>query len=189
MSVAILTQFTPNPSALKFIINEDVKKTGKITFRSAEESSKVPLVSKLFDLGFVDQVHLFENVVTVTKSSDREWEEITETVKSVLVDNVPQHDSEIEDVSVTSTNHTIRSRDESPEIQKIEEVLDKTIRPYLQSDGGDLDVISYENDKVVVSYEGACGTCPSSVAGTLQAITNVLREEINSDIEVVTVNG
>ena len=59
----------------------------------------------------------------------------------------------------------------------------------MQSDGGDLDVISYENDKVVVSYEGACGTCPSSVAGTLQAITNVLREEINSDIEVVTVNG
>ena len=63
MSVAILTQFTPNPNALKFTINEDVKKTGKITFRSAEESSKVPLVSKLFDLIPFQSGNMFLNIM------------------------------------------------------------------------------------------------------------------------------
>ena len=53
----------------------------------------------------------------------------------------------------------------SPEVQKIETILDETIRPGLQGDGGDLAVIKYEDNKLYVHYEGACGTCPSSTSG------------------------
>ena len=56
--------------------------------------------------------------------------------------------------------------DQPPEVQQIEEVLDRTVRPYLQGDGGDLDVLAYEDNRVLVSYAGACGTCPASVSGT-----------------------
>ncbi|RYZ63941.1 MAG: hypothetical protein EOP09_16785, partial [Proteobacteria bacterium] len=34
-------------------------------------------------------------------------------------------------------------------------------------------------------YEGACGTCPSSVTGTLSAMQNILRAEFNPEIEVI----
>ncbi len=37
----------------------------------------------------------------------------------------------------------------------------------------------------MVKYEGACGTCPSSQTGTLEAIKGILREQLNNpSIEV-----
>lgn len=74
----------------------------------------------------------------------------------------------------------------SAEMQKIEEILDRTIRPGLQGDGGDIDLIKYEDKKVYVSYQGACGTCPSSTTGTLMAIEGILKEEMDPEIEVIT---
>ena len=73
----------------------------------------------------------------------------------------------------------------SPELQQIEEILDRTIRPGLQGDGGDIDVIKYEENKVYVLYQGACGTCPSSTTGTLMAIEGILKDEFNPDVEVI----
>ncbi len=77
------------------------------------------------------------------------------------------------------------ARDNLPEdVRKIEEILDRTIRPGLQGDGGDIEVVKYENNHLLVRYEGACGSCPSSTTGTLMAIEGILRDEFNPDIQV-----
>ena len=186
MAVAILTQFTPNPNAMKFILNRDVKSTGKVTFRSADEASGVPLVEALFALVVVEQVHLFENVVTVTKIEQAPWEDVADWVKQVLTNHVEEHDPGFELAAAGGGPVSHVRDDQPPEVQHIEEVLDRTVRPYLQGDGGDLDVLAYENNRVLVSYAGACGTCPSAVAGTLQAIQSVLRDEVNPEIEVIS---
>ena len=73
----------------------------------------------------------------------------------------------------------------SPEQQKIEEILDRTIRPGLQGDGGDIEILKYEDKKVYVTYQGACGTCPSSTTGTLMAIESILKDEFDPAIEVI----
>jgi Fe-S cluster biogenesis protein NfuA len=39
----------------------------------------------------------------------------------------------------------------------------------------------------MIHYQGACGSCPSSISGTLYAIENMLREEVDPEIEVVSV--
>ena len=70
-------------------------------------------------------------------------------------------------------------------VEQIEEILDRTIRPGLQGDGGDLAVIKFEENKLYVHYEGACGTCPSATSGTLMAIEGILRDEFNPQIEVI----
>jgi Fe-S cluster biogenesis protein NfuA len=72
-----------------------------------------------------------------------------------------------------------------PEVQRIEEILDETVRPGLQGDGGDLDVVKYEDNKLYVFYQGACGTCPSATSGTLMAIEGILRDQFNPTIEVI----
>lgn len=188
MGVAILTQFTPNPNAMKFILNRDVKSTGKVTYRNAEEASGISLVEALFSLVVVEQVHLFENVVTVTKVEQAPWEHVADWVKEVLSNHVEDHDPDFEvaaDGAGAGPVSHVRA-DQPPEVQQIEAVLDRTVRPYLQGDGGDLDVLAYENNRVVVSYVGACGTCPASVSGTLQAVQSVLRDEVNPEIEVVS---
>lgn len=181
MPIAILTQFTPNPNAMKFILNLDVKSTGKITFERPEQAEGVPLVQKLFELPYVRQVHLFENVITVSKADLPDWETVSDQIKEIAAQEIQRHDPNFTPMEQE------RSRDDLPEdIRVIEEVLDRTVRPYLQGDGGDLDVIAYENGRVVVSYQGACGSCPSSESGTLTAIQGILRDEVDPEIEVVS---
>jgi Fe-S cluster biogenesis protein NfuA len=72
----------------------------------------------------------------------------------------------------------------SAELQQIEAILDKTIRPGLQGDGGDIQALTYIDNILMVKYQGACGTCPSSTTGTLEAIKSILRDELNPEIEV-----
>ena len=78
-----------------------------------------------------------------------------------------------------------RRRKLPKEVQAVEEILDRTIRPGLQGDGGDIECLSFEDNVLVVKYQGACGTCPSSTTGTLEAIKGILRDEMNNpEIEV-----
>jgi NFU1 iron-sulfur cluster scaffold homolog, mitochondrial len=78
---------------------------------------------------------------------------------------------------------------DSNKLNEIEAVLDKTIRPALQNDGGDLEVIGYDEKNKVVSirYQGACGCCAHATMGTLMAIQNVLRQEWDPQVKVVPV--
>ena len=188
MSYAIITAPTPNPNALKFILNVDVKTDGKVTFKTKEEAKGLDLVETLFSLVFVQQVHLFENVVTITKTEHpTDWEGVIAMVKSVLNSRLPNHDPEFKDEDLGVVTHDRSSK--STEVQEIEEVLDRTVRSYLQSDGGDIDVIEYKNNTVIVNYVGACGTCPSSAAGTLMAIQSTLQSEVNPEIQVIAANS
>ena len=61
-------------------------------------------------------------------------------------------------------------------------VIEK-VRPYIQSDGGDITLVGVHEDTgiVEVSLHGACGSCPSSLSGTLMAIENMIREEIDPE--------
>ena len=74
-----------------------------------------------------------------------------------------------------------------PDLQKIESILDQMIRSGLQADGGDIQVISYEDNTLTVRYEGACGSCPSAMTGTLYAIECILQEHF-PDIQVIPID-
>ncbi len=67
----------------------------------------------------------------------------------------------------------------------IEETIEREIRPSLRTDGGDIDLLDIEGNKVLVTLRGACTACPSSdftLKGLVQA---KLREFVSDDIEVV----
>jgi Fe-S cluster biogenesis protein NfuA len=70
---------------------------------------------------------------------------------------------------------------------QINEILDERIRPYLASDGGWLEVLSLDDKKLTIRYQGACGSCPSSLTGTLMAIEGMIKEEVDPEIEVEAV--
>jgi Fe-S cluster biogenesis protein NfuA len=69
----------------------------------------------------------------------------------------------------------------------IEALLDERIRPYLAGDGGWLEIIDLAENTLRIRYQGACGSCPSSLTGTLMAIENMIRDEIDPEITVVAV--
>ena len=183
-TVLIRVQPTPNPNALKFVVNAPVKLSGKATFARPAEAIGIRLAEDLFMIEGVRQLHFFENVVTVTYAEDADVDTLTLEVKAVLQTRMPAHDPNfLMEEEKKQVDRSMLPKD----IQRIESILDETVRMHLQGDGGDLEVVKYEDHKLEVRYQGACGTCPSSIGATLDAIQGILREQFDPEVEVVPV--
>ena len=180
MSVEIFVQPTPNPNALKFILSQQVKAEGNSTYRTPVECGDNKLALDLFDIRGIDQLHFFDNVITVTKFGYEDWEKIEAQVMQKLQQGFDAHDPNYHDPDPEKERRAALT----PELQDIEKILDRTIRPGLQADGGDIVTLSYEDNVLLIKYQGACGTCPSSTTGTLEAIKHILRDEYNEGIDV-----
>ena len=61
-------------------------------------------------------------------------------------------------------------------IKKIEEVLEREIRPGLRKDGGDIELIDVDGDFVIVSLRGACTSCHKSQTTIKEYVEKKLRE-------------
>ena len=85
-------QSTPNPSARKYILSEEVKAEGKISYREPETCAHIPLVHALLSLSAVRQVHLFQNVVTITQDGAQAWTELDSHVQTVICETFDHHD-------------------------------------------------------------------------------------------------
>lgn len=132
--VLIRIQSTPNPNAWKFILDKLVLSEGKATYSTPEEASANRLAFDLLAVDGVKQVHFFTNVITVTHFFDADVDQLKNSVCAVIQSRMPVHNP-----NVTLVDEKKELRKNQPiEVQKIEEVLDRTIRPGLQGDGGDI---------------------------------------------------
>lgn len=179
--LSISIEPTPNPNALKFILSKKAKSEGNSYYRSPLECKENPLACALFTIRGVDQLHFFENIITVTKFGYEDWEEVEPKITECIEQKMADHNPDYYDPDPEAE----RRSKLSPELLEVESILDRTIRPGLQGDGGDIQCLSFEDNVLVVKYMGACGTCPSSTTGTLEAIKSILRDELeNPDIQV-----
>ena len=69
-------------------------------------------------------------------------------------------------------------------IHMIEETIDREIRPKLQSDGGDLELIDVDGDRVIVSFRGMCAQCNVAPFTMKDVVEAKLREFVSEDIAV-----
>lgn len=67
--------------------------------------------------------------------------------------------------------------------EPVEEVLNK-LRPFLQRDGGDVELVDIEDGIVKVRLIGACGSCPSSTITLKAGIERALLEEVPGVTEI-----
>jgi len=185
-------QETPNPNAVKFILKEPVSHGTSHSFDSAEKAKDDNLAKSLFEVGDVVSIFYMDKMITVEKTDEADWDEILPMLA------VPIRAAE----SVASSNGNSNGNgnaakevggaiaaavSDNPVIAQINELLDERIRPYLASDGGWLEILDLEDKTLKIRYQGACGSCPSSLTGTLMAIENMIKEEIDDQIEVVAV--
>jgi Fe-S cluster biogenesis protein NfuA len=71
---------------------------------------------------------------------------------------------------------------------RIEKVIDEQIRPSLQMDGGDIELVDVDADGVVkVRLKGACGGCPMSQLTLTMGVEKRLKENIPEVKSVVAV--
>lgn len=174
-------QSTPNPQARKYMIDRPLKTAGKVSYKQAEECQHVPLAQALLCLVGVTQVHFYQNTVTITQDGSLDWSVLDQQVQQAIRQLMDFHDPDFLD----TLTPPVQKKHLSEDLQKIEDILDRTIRPGLQMDGGDLELLELENHLLTVRYLGACGGCPSSMTGTLDAIRGILQTEFDEQIEVV----
>ena len=179
---------TPNPNAVKFVLKEPVSNGAARQFRSADEAADDPLARSLFEVGHVISVFYMGNVVTVEKEEEEDWDDLLprlavpiRAAEAVTANGGPAGAP----AGVGGALGALMSDD--PRLARINEILDEKVRPYLASDGGWLEVLSLHDKTLTIRYQGACGSCPSSLSGTLLGIEGLIRQEIDPDIEVVAI--
>ena len=70
--------------------------------------------------------------------------------------------------------------------EKIESVLDM-VRPALNADGGNVELVDVQDGVVKVRLTGACGSCPMSTMTLRQGVERVLRAEVPEIKELIAV--
>lgn len=73
-------------------------------------------------------------------------------------------------------------------MEELQAYVDEFVRPALQSDGGDMTLVKYEDNVLYVSLVGACKTCPSSTMTLRMGVESTLKEEFPQIRELVQVD-
>ncbi|MFH0754525.1 MAG: NifU family protein [Candidatus Omnitrophota bacterium] len=180
MDFIITVQPTPNPNALKFVLNVPIKMTDSAVFKTAEDAAGVPLAASILALANVSEVYFSGKFLTVTQNGAADWNVLETDVKRVIEANIAAHKPDFDLAAKKSSASTPLSG----ELARVNDILDSTIRPALQRDGGDLEVVAVEGDVVTISYQGACGCCPHAAMGTLYAIQNILQDQYKPGVQV-----
>jgi Fe-S cluster biogenesis protein NfuA len=178
---------TPNPNAKKFILKEPLTWGITRSYDNAGQAQADPLAAALFDIEHVTNVFYVDHWITVTQDGQADWQALMRDL-AVPIREAPAADDE----SAALTAHadapdmSDMSDVDRERLDKINAILDEQVRPYLQGDGGDLYVLGLQGNQLTVHYQGACGSCPSSLSGTLAGIESLVRQ-LEPDMEVIAV--
>ena len=67
---------------------------------------------------------------------------------------------------------------------KVQEVIEKDIRPMLERDGGSIDFVDLNNNTVVVELKGRCASCPSSKVTIKSFVEKKIKELVSESLSV-----
>ncbi|BBL35869.1 hypothetical protein Nstercoris_02146 [Nitrosomonas stercoris] len=176
---------TPNPNALKFILKEPLTWGVTKSYHNAEQAAEDPLASALFDIDHVINVFYVDRWITITQDGSADWQDLARAVADPIRAAPAATEQSAEIVAEANELLAHLSEEDQLRLERINILLEEEVRPYLQSDGGDLHILALEGDVLRIHYQGACGTCPSSISGTLRGIEQLLRT-IEPDIRVVS---
>ncbi len=176
-------QETPNPNAVKFLLREPVSSGTSHSFSSAKDAENNKLAASLFNIGNVVSVFYMDRMITVEKTDETDWDELLPVLA------VPIREAEsVAQASAAAVGGAIAAVvSNDPRLLQINEILDERIRPALAGDGGWLEILELADNTLKIRYQGACGSCPSSLTGTLMAIENMIQSEVDENIEVIAV--
>lgn len=175
-------EYTPNPNAVKFILKEPVTSGSSRSFQNAQTAQADPLAASLFAVGNVTSVFYMDRFVTVNKEDEVSWEDLLKKLAEPI-----RSAPAVTEQAAPAAATPVAAPGENPLLDRINAVLDEKVRPGLAGDGGGLEIVGLVDKRLMIAYQGACGSCPSSLAGTLMAIEHMLREDVDPEIEVLSV--
>jgi Fe-S cluster biogenesis protein NfuA len=186
MSVNIQLEWTPNPSTLKYVVDQRLVSSGAVNITSKQAAEeKSPLAVKLMGIKGVTAVMVGSNFVTVTKGDEGEWDELNDAVMATLDEHLTAGLPSVNEEALAAAR-TATGAGGSVEA-RIQDILDAEIRPAVAQDGGDITLDRFEEGIVYLHMKGSCAGCPSSTATLKMGIETRLRELVPEVNEVVSV--
>ncbi|HSZ25099.1 MAG TPA: NifU family protein [Cytophagaceae bacterium] len=180
--VNVYTEANPNPNSLKFCVEFQLVPES-VDFPTSSSAVNCPLASDLFRFSFVKRVFISSNFITVTKSDDIDWFDVTPMIKSLIKGYLEEGKSLFIEIPASASFEI--NPDEPEVIQKIKVLLDEYIRPAVEQDGGAINFSSFEDGVVKVQLQGSCSGCPSSTVTLKAGIENLLKRMVPEVKEVV----
>ena len=183
-------ELTPNPRAVKFILDQIVLDSGSKTIEAGSYLETDIFATNIFALEIIDLVYCRENFVSITLQSPDLWVIFKDKIKNIIEADLKKYEEGDDEVSSSILDDF--DREKYPELSDdekaiiVEAIMDESILPALANDGGGLEVIEVDGPIVRIRYQGACGGCPSSTGGTLRVIENHLKSQLDPEIKVHT---
>lgn len=176
------TEFTPNPNSLKFNVGRPILEKGSLFFMNAGEAKAVPMANALFQVTSVQEVFVGRDFVTVTRQPETEtWGAIIPAVTIVL----QEHLSAGQMLDSAAERSAGTDADLADVEHRICQVLDEKIRPAVARDGGDIIFHGFKDGVVTLHLQGACSSCPSSMATLKSGVERILCEAVPEVKEVI----
>jgi Fe-S cluster biogenesis protein NfuA len=189
--VTVYGESTPNPSALKFVINKMITKNA-VEFKNIDQCESSPLATELFKFPYVKEIFIDENYISVTKYDINEWQDITLEIRTFIKQFIENGGTILDENFIQTIVKEESKKDEAFDAldetsQKIINILEEYVKPAVAADGGNILFESYDpTSKVVkVIMQGACNGCPSSTFTLKNGIENMLKSMLNDDNIIV----
>ncbi len=183
--VKIQTEGTPNPNALKFVLDKELVSKGTFNFTGKETCANSPLASRLFNISSIKEILIAKNFITVSKDPYTDWNELYDKV----IETINKHfdSGEVAISKIEESDVKLENNSENNIEQKIKDILDSQVRPAVASDGGDIIFDSYQDGILRLHLQGACSSCPSSIMTLKSGIEAMLKRQIPELKEVISV--
>lgn len=78
----------------------------------------------------------------------------------------------------------VKSASHDDLLASVRKLIDTEIRPFVQADGGDIELIGIEGHRVKLRLTGACETCPSSPSTLREGVEARLKARVRNDLLV-----
>lgn len=169
----IRIETTPQPNIRNFYPDQPIFESGTSEFTDAKSLRKSPLAEAVYDLGGIQSLIITADMVSVTKLPESDWETLSPQIMAEILDFAAEHSTE-------------SFQSESPRniMNEILALIDARIRPALQKDGGDIEVLGFENGIVTVRLTGHCASCPYAMQTLKGGVEKILKNYIPEVIEV-----
>jgi NFU1 iron-sulfur cluster scaffold homolog, mitochondrial len=186
--ISIYTEMTPNPETMKFVANKLLYPGKSIDFPDIESAKPSPLALELFGFPFIKAVFIASNFVTLTKTSETDWNDVIPAIRQFLKEYLEENKSVINEDEIANikqeSSNTVEA-DDNDVVVRVKELLENYVKPAVEMDGGAIQFKSYKDGVVNLMLQGSCSGCPSSMITLKAGIEGMMKRMIPEVKEVV----
>jgi Fe-S cluster biogenesis protein NfuA len=146
---------------------------GTKTVTNTNEAKGVTLAEELIWLSGVERIQIIGHLLVVTKTADRDWNDLGKEIESVLTSYlISSHALTPDDVHEKMMLLGRNTR------EKVQYLIDTQINPGVAEHGGSVQVVDVKNDSVYLKLHGGCQGCGAADFTLRQGIEAIVKRAV-----------